>query len=348
MRRKIIEIAHESHQGVNRTSDQISLDFWWPSCERDIKDYINACATCAASKKTAKFFSASDVPTETPVSPWHTLGIDIIGPMSYLPPAQRYGFTVMDYFSKFPCVFFLPNVETFRIIHILSELFASEGLPVRIVSDNGPQFTSSQFAQFLDGHNITHRQTPVFHAKANGLIERFNRTLKSQLQIAISHGIKWNAYIQKFLSNYRSTPHAHTGLTPSSMLHGRHMRTNRNNFIPSMSETPIREQTPDIQRMQRRTETFRKVKYIHPRYSHGERVRALLPNGKTVMKTIVNRLGPHTYRLDDGYLWHVSRIAKLRGTGSMTTSPGNPARSRNAPRYPHRNVAPPDRYILQQ
>ena len=100
--------------------------------------------------------------------------------------------------------------------------------------------------------------------------------------------------------------------------------------------------------MKRRTDAFKKVKYKHPQFSHGERVRALLPNGKTIVKTIAARLGDHTYRLDDNYPWHVSRISKLRGTGSMTTTTANPASFRQVQRYQRRNPAPPDRFILQQ
>lgn len=113
-------------------------------------------------------YASSDVPSGFPESLWHTLGIDLIGPMSFLP------ITVMDYHSKFSFVYFMSDIQTSNIVQAFSNLFSSEGIPVLIMCDNGPQFTFGEFQNFLTSFNIQQKTTPVFHPKANGLIERFH------------------------------------------------------------------------------------------------------------------------------------------------------------------------------
>ncbi len=66
---------------------------------------------------------------------------------------------------------------------MLDSIFAREGLPNEIVSNNGTQFVSAEFESYLSKRGIKHIRTSLYHPQANGLIERFNRVLKQTLQI---------------------------------------------------------------------------------------------------------------------------------------------------------------------
>ena len=56
---------------------------------------------------------------------------------------------ICDYFSKFPFVFQTRNTSFACIKDHLQELFAIEGTPDEVMSDNGPPFSSKEFAIFL-------------------------------------------------------------------------------------------------------------------------------------------------------------------------------------------------------
>ncbi len=56
-----------------------------------------------------------------------------------------------------------------------------------------------------------------------------------------------------------------------------------------------------------------------PSYSNGERVRVLLSNWRTIVKTICSRLGHHTYKLDDGF---VSRVTDFEAERNWFDSRG--------------------------
>ena len=55
---------------------------------------------------------------------------------------------------------------------------SSLSLPIIVVSDNGPPFTSAQFDAFMKGNGILHKRVPPYHPSSNGLAENFVKTVK--------------------------------------------------------------------------------------------------------------------------------------------------------------------------
>ena len=47
-------------------------------------------------------------------------------------------------------------------------IFANHGLPEELVSDNGPQLASSEFALFMKQNGIKHTLVPPYHPASNG------------------------------------------------------------------------------------------------------------------------------------------------------------------------------------
>ena len=65
-----------------------------------------------------------------------------------------------------------------KTIEALQALFARYGLPEQLVSDNGPQFTPDDFAQFMRENGIKHIRCAPYHPSSNGLMERFVQTFR--------------------------------------------------------------------------------------------------------------------------------------------------------------------------
>ena len=98
------------------------------------------------------------------------------------------------------------------------------GLPKEIVSDNGPQFTSSAFSELCAANGVVHTLSPPYHPNSNGLAERFVRTFKDALNEHKKNGGDVMESVDLFLSNYRSTPHAATSKSPAELMFSRPIR----------------------------------------------------------------------------------------------------------------------------
>ncbi|CAA9993890.1 unnamed protein product, partial [Nesidiocoris tenuis] len=72
----------------------------------------------------------------------------------------------------------MKSITSKNLISRLTEWFSRYGYPRMIVSDNGAQFTSGEFQQFVTNKCIKHVCVTPWHPKSNGMAERVIRTLK--------------------------------------------------------------------------------------------------------------------------------------------------------------------------
>ena len=102
-------------------------------------------------------------------------------------------------------------------IEALQALFARYGLPEQIVSDNGAQFTSQEFSDFVQANGIRHIRSAPYHPSTNGQAERFVQTFKRAMKAGEREGLSLKTRLAQFLLSYRSTPHATTNVSPSEL-----------------------------------------------------------------------------------------------------------------------------------
>ena len=110
-------------------------------------------------------------------------------------------------------------------VEVLRTNFARNGIPSRVVTDNGPQFTSSEFQQFMDLNGIKHIKTTPDHPSCNGLAERFVQSFKQVMRASKNHSETISKKLAKLLLAYRSTPHQTQNETPSMSFMGRELKT---------------------------------------------------------------------------------------------------------------------------
>ena len=97
--------------------------------------------------------------------------------------------------------------------------------PEQVMLDNGPQFTSEEFATFVKANGIKHVRVAPYHPASNGLSERFVRTFKQAMRTGKHDGLTQSHRLETFLLTYRSTRHATTGEAPCSLFQGRIVQT---------------------------------------------------------------------------------------------------------------------------
>ena len=222
---KLVELAHQGHQGITRTKQRLRELYWWRSMDTHVEESIKTCSVCQRSDKSARTYIAPLSPIDFPKEPWHTLAMDIVGPLETLPQDCRFAVTLIDLYSKWPEVMFCSKVTSETVINFLKTIFSKEGLPEEIITDNGSQFVSGNTEKFLKDNNIKHNHSSVYYPEANGQIERFHRVFKANLQTIKLEGKPVKSSVTNFLGLYRATTHATTGKSPSELLHNRKMRT---------------------------------------------------------------------------------------------------------------------------
>ena len=141
-----------------------------------------------------------------PTGPWERVHVDL---------AQfknDYYLVVTDAFSKWLKVMHLGQNTTTTHCGRASKVFSTLGLPRVLVSDNGPQFTSSEFSQFLEENGIRQKRVPPYHP-ASGLAERMIQELKKSLKQNEPKAIPTEKrhHLNNFLLKYRTAPHCNTG-----------------------------------------------------------------------------------------------------------------------------------------
>ena len=142
---------------------------------------------------------------------------------------------IVNAYSKWPDVSQVSITTSQQTVEVLQEIFAMHGFPRILVSDNGPQFSSAEFAAFLTSHHILHHTSAPNHPATNGLAENMNRNVKQWLDKQ-AKGFKFSRAISEFLKTYRNVPHTVTKRTPAEINFGRALCTHLSMVLPNMTE----------------------------------------------------------------------------------------------------------------
>ncbi|XP_043212789.1 uncharacterized protein K02A2.6-like [Amphibalanus amphitrite] len=181
VRTAYLELAHSAHDGIVRMKQALRNLAWWPGINREVEELCRSCERCQHSDAvlSQRARPAPMQPVDLPDRAWSKLGMDIVGPINGAPATARYAITLIDYRSKWAEVCLTSSTETEDVIKFLSTVWAKEGYPDEIVTDNGPQFTSREFTAYLAARGVKHTKSSVYWPRGNSAVERFNKTFKS-------------------------------------------------------------------------------------------------------------------------------------------------------------------------
>ena len=93
-------------------------------------------------------------------------------------------------------------------------IFTRCGFPIRITTDNGPQFKGAFFKKWVKQLDIKHVVSSPYHPQGNGVVERLHRTLNSMISNLTEKKGNCASTIPMVLYFIRSTPCSATGLSP--------------------------------------------------------------------------------------------------------------------------------------
>ena len=226
-RQPLLKELHQAHPGVTKMKALARSYIWWPNMDTDIETLVKTCTECQESRPSPP--TAPLHPWEWPASPWSRLHIDFAGP--YL---GHMFLVLVDAHSKWMDVRLMHSIKAHSTIEQLRMIFATHGIPQKIVSDNGPTFTSQEFKTFMTQNGVLHITSAPYHPSTNGLAERAVQTFKQALKRIQGSSIQEK--LSKFLFQYRITPHTTTGIAPAELLMGRRLRSRLDLLFPTVSQ----------------------------------------------------------------------------------------------------------------
>ena len=151
--------------------------------------------------------------------------MDIVGPLPRSQTGNGYILVLCDYATRYPEAIPLRTIDAEHIAEQLIGVFARVGVPQEILTDQGSNFTSQLLAELYRLLHVQSIRTSPYHPQMDGLVERFNQTLKSMLRKSVDkEGKNWDKMIPYLLFAYREVPQSSTGFSPFELLYGREVR----------------------------------------------------------------------------------------------------------------------------
>ena len=157
----------------------------------------------------------------TPDYPWQMVGTD------FFELDRKHFLVVVDYFSRYPEVVQMNSTTTTCTITALKNIFTRHGIPEIVRSDNGPQYSSHEFAAFAKAYQFQHITSSPLFPQSNGQAERMVQIIKKLFRKSED--------IYQGLLSYRSTPLPWCNLSPAELLMGHRLRT----LLPSTDKQLI-------------------------------------------------------------------------------------------------------------
>lgn len=228
---KLMQKFHDQigHVGFKRCSELIKTDYWFPKMTRFIKKYVNSCLECAYGKGEYGKPSGELHPIAKPNVPMDTLHIDHLGPFSRSRKGYQYILMICDAFSKFLIARPTKTLNSVETLEVLRDVFSLFGYPRRIISDRNLAFTSRVFREFILKHQIHHTLNAIACPRANGQVERCNRTILDALRTRSRDPNMWTECLPDVVWGINNTMNESTGFHPYEI-----MFSHRGRLLPNL------------------------------------------------------------------------------------------------------------------
>lgn len=303
LKKEMLSRIHEGHLGMEKCKRRSRDSVYWPGINSEIEKMVSTCEVCL--KHQNKQAREPMITTDLPQHPWQKVGTDLFHfhGKEYL--------LVVDYFSSFPEIALLSNPSSACVIQQMKSIFARHGIPLVVVSDNGPCYNSREFQDFAAHYDFRHITSSPHHAQSNGKAEKGVHIVKQLLKKA-SEG-KSDPYLA--LLSYRATPLEH-GASPAELLMNRKIRTTlpckHDTKRDTLNNAAIKQKRKDLQKRQKRN--YDKQTKMLKVLSRNDTVRVENANCWDKKAVVLEEVNPRSYvvRTENGQVLRRNRRSLLK------------------------------------
>ncbi|KAG8500109.1 hypothetical protein CXB51_003598 [Gossypium anomalum] len=176
--------------------------YWWSGMKRDISEFVSRCLICQQVKDEHQVPSGLLQPITIPEWKWERITMDFVLGLSLSPRKKDAIWVIVDRLTK---------------LH---------GVPVSIISDRDPRFTSRFWNKLQEALGIQLYFSTVFHPQKDGQSERVIQVLEDMLRCCIlEFEGNWERYIPLIEFAYNNSYQSSIKMAPYEALYGRKCRT---------------------------------------------------------------------------------------------------------------------------
>ncbi|MFV0366579.1 MAG: RNase H-like domain-containing protein [Mangrovibacterium sp.] len=217
LRRQTLARLHDSHRGVEATKRRSRQTVFWPGIDSDITNTVAACESCQLLRPSQQ--QEPLLNDDKPTRPFESVSAD------FFQVAGKHFLVIVDRLSNWPAVIPCKSDTTASsTIRYFCSYFREVGVPLRLRTDGGPPFSSSEFADFTRRWGIQHFTSSPHYPQSNGHAEAAVKAVKRLIMATAPSGnINCEAF-DRGLMELRNVPN-HTGCSPAQVLFGHNLRS---------------------------------------------------------------------------------------------------------------------------
>ena len=221
LKREIMEEAHSSayamHHGSTKMYHTLREHYWWKGMKKEIADFVSRCLTCQQVKAEHQKPTGKIQPLLIPVWKWNKITMDFV---TGLPRTRRQHdaiWVIVDRLTK--STHFHPVIND-DLLDKLAQLYVEEivrlhGVPISIVSDRDPRFTSRFWSSLQDAMGTRLRFSTTFHFQTDCQSERTIQTLEDMLRACvIEFKGSWDTHLSLMEFAYNNSYQSSIGVAP--------------------------------------------------------------------------------------------------------------------------------------
>ncbi|KAL0336521.1 UNVERIFIED_CONTAM: Transposon Ty3-G Gag-Pol polyprotein [Sesamum radiatum] len=191
LRKKILQEAHNApyamHPSTTKMYRNLKLYYSWQTMKKDVAEFVAKCMTCQQVKAEHQVPAGKLRPLSISKWKWKKINMDFVVGLSRTLRKHDAIWVIVDRVTK--SAHFLPirlrdSLDKLAELYVL-EIVRLHGVPVSIVSDRDPRFTSHFWKSLQGALGTKLHFSTAFHPQTDRQSERTIQTLKDMMRACI-------------------------------------------------------------------------------------------------------------------------------------------------------------------
>ncbi len=206
------------HVSAKKMLEKLRSRYFWPNMTKDVEQYVQSCYQCQMKQPIRKINELHPIPPSRIFDRW---GVDVVGPLPITQQQNRYIVVAVDYLSRWQEAKPLKEATASTIANFLYyEIICRYGCFKHLHTDRGTEFVNEVVQELMERFRVKHHRSTPYRPQANGLVERFNKTLCDSLVKLSEESADWDLLVGPALFAHRTATNRSTQLSPYMIVHG--------------------------------------------------------------------------------------------------------------------------------